>query len=244
MFPLTLDLPFSHQPLKEIKVKTVKFFVLALTLTLSGEAFAQSAQRLWRDIKLPNQKVIEMQSISNIIAAGTTQVLNLEQGPTSAAAASVSTFLAQPDVPRNLVITPSTSTVDVGTCTITVTGTDYLNRALTEDFAFSNNASSATTGNKAVKTVSLVSFAASCEDGSFAAKWNIGYGEKIGLKRCMSGNHLVFSTIDGAYETTRATVAYDEDEVSKNTADFNGTMNGSSDFEAFFIQNFNASCQP
>lgn len=219
-------------------------FIAVLALTFAGEAFAQSNQRLWRDIKLPTQRLLERQVITNPAAAGTTDVLSANAGNTSASAASVTSFVAQPDVPRNLVITPGTSTVDVAACTITVSGTDYFGDSISEGFAFSNNASGATTGSKAFKTVSSVSFPAGCEDGNYAATWSIGYGEKLGLKRCMTGDHIVFSSVAGTYEATRPTVAYSSTVISSNTADFNGTMNGSNDIETFFVQSHEAQCQP
>jgi hypothetical protein len=218
------------------------FINLILCMVLFSFAVtANSApvRRLYQDVKLPTQQVMEKFTIENPAAAGTTEVLSGSDGPSSASATSVSTFVAQPDVPRNLVITPGGTTADVAACTITVTGTNYFGTAITEDFTFLDNASSATTGSKAFKTVSSVAWAASCEDSPFGATWSIGYGEKLGLNRCMTyAGHFVFSTVAGAYESTRATVAANATGVESNTADFNGTMNGSNDFEAFFIQNF------
>ena len=200
---------------------------------------AAPVRRLYQDVKLPTQQMIEKFSITNPAAAGTTQILNASNGPTSAAAANVTTFVAQPDVPRNLVITPGGTTADVAACTVTVTGTNYFGTTITEDFVFAENASSATTGAKAFKTVSKIAFPANCEDSPWSATWDVGYGEKLGLNRCMDyAGHFVFSTVAGSYESTRATVAADATHVESNTADFNGTMNGSNDFEAFFIQNF------
>lgn len=191
------------------------------------------------DAKFPSQKMVEAQAIVNPAAAGTTDILSANAGNTSAAAATVTTFVAQPDVPRNLVITPGTSTVDVAACTITVSGTNILNRSITEDFAFAGNASSATTGAKAFKTVTSIAFPANCEDGAFAATWSIGWGEKLGVKRCMdNAGDIFFSLLNGAKEATAPTMVIDNDEVEKNTADFNGTMNGSNDFVLYFMQNF------
>lgn len=211
----------------------------ALSALFAIDAQALNLTRPFQDLRLPTQVIMERQSIINPAAAGTTQVLNANAGSTSAAAVTVTTFVAQPDVARNLVITPGGSTAHVAACSITVTGTDIQNKAITEAFAFAENASGATTGAKAFKTISSIAFPANCEDTTFQATWSVGYGEKLGLKRCMDyAGHLVFSTVSGAYEATRATVTADDDEVSKNTADFNGTMNGTADFEAFFIQNF------
>lgn len=213
-------------------------FLVFLTCLISSPAHAVN-QRLFRDIKLPSQQMIEKQTISAPAAAGTTDILNASAGPTSAAAATVTTFAAQPDVPRNLVITPGGTTGDVESCIITVTGKNFYNSTITETFSFAANANTATTGAKAFKTVTSVAWPADCESGGFAATWSIGYGEKIGLNHCLdAAGHSMFSTVAGAYESTRATIVADADEVEKNTADFNGTMNASNNFEIFFIQNF------
>lgn len=212
---------------------------LFLFIALTSVAFAIPVKRQFQDMKLVSQQLVEKQSIDNPAAAGTADVLSAHAGNTSAAAVTVSSFVAQPDVARNLVITPGSTTADVGTCVVVVNGTDFFGDSLSENFSFNDNASTATTGSKAFKTVSSVVFPASCEDSPYGATWSVGYGEKLGLKRCMDqAGHVLMSTVAGAYESTRPTVAANSTQVSQNTADFNGTMNGSNDFEIFFFQNF------
>ena len=202
-------------------------------------------KRKFLDMKLPSQQLIEKQTITNPAAAAADDVLSDDAGNTSAAAATQTTFDAQPDVTRNLSITPTGTTADVAACTITVSGTDFHGQSISEDFAFAENASTATVGSKAFKTVTSVAFPAACEDSPFGATWDVGYGEKLGLKRCMdSAGHMVQTTVSGAFEATRATIAVDAANVEGNTADFNGTMDGAADFEIFFFQNFAKSCNP
>ncbi len=223
----------------------MKLLFVLMTLLATQLAFGANVKRLSQDVKLPTQKVLEFQEIDDPAAAGTTDILNASVGPTSAAVTVVSTFAAQPDVPRNLVITPGATTADVAACTITITGTNINGATITEDFAFLDNASTATTGAKAFKTVTSMSFAAACEDTPFTAKWSIGWGEKLGLKRCMANSgHTIQSLVGTTIESTRPTCVADDDEVEKNTCDFNGTMNGSNDFDLFFIQNYNPACFP
>lgn len=212
--------------------------ILLFMVFASNSFSAQNVEKRYRDMALPTQKMMEYQTVVNPIVAGTTQVLSANAGATSAAAATVTSFVAQPDVPRNLVITPGGTTGDVESCSIVVTGKSFYNATITETFAFLADASSATTGSKAFKTVTSVLFPAGCESGAYAASWSIGYGEKIGLSHCMDSDQLFKTTLNGTNEATRATVAYDNDEIEKNTLDFNGTMNGSNDFEAFYSQNF------
>lgn len=220
-------------------MKNFQILMLTIVALLTAPAHASPYLRQFRDIKLPTQKVMELQTITNPVAADNDRILTTNAGPTAADALTISSFTAQPDVPRNITITPTGTTTDVESCVVTITGTNFFGDAITDTITFAANASTIGTGTKAFKTVTSVAFPADCESGGFAATWIIGVGEKLGAKRCMaSAGHLVFSTIDGAYETTRATVTADSNEVEKNTFDFNGTMDGTSDFEAFFIQNF------
>ena len=216
-------------------------FLSALIAAFTAESAlaANPYLRQFRDIKLPTQAMIEKQTITNPIAADADYIENDHAGGASAAAVVDTTITAQPDVPRNLVITPGGTTTDIESCVIVVAGTNYNGGSITESFTFAANATDAVVGAEAFKTVTSVTFPANCESGGFAATWDIGVGEKLGAKRCMaSAGHLVFSTVSGAYETTRATVTADADELEKNTFDFNGTMDAAADFEAFFIQNF------
>lgn len=226
-------------------MKNFRTLILTIVALVAASTGAQASPylRQFRDIKLPTQKVMELQTITNPIVATANRILTTNAGPTSAAALNITSFTAQPDVPRNITITPTGTTTDVESCVITITGTNFFGRSITDTITFAANANALVAGTKAFKTVTNVAFPADCESGGFAATWTIGVGEKLGAKRCMaSPGHLVFSTIDGAYEATRATVTADSNEVEKNTFDFNGTMDGTSDFEAFFVQNFG--CMP
>jgi hypothetical protein len=196
------------------------------------------------DLKPATQQMIEKQDITNPAAAGTADILSADAGVIDTNAVTISTFVAQPDVTRALQFTIGGTAADIGTCTATVSGTDYLNDPISEEFSVTANTAETLQGSKAFKTVTSISLPAACEDSPYGATWSVGYSEKIGLKRCMSGNHYIFSTVAGAYEATRGTIAYDASNVEGNTIDFNGTMNGANDFEVFFIQNFAKACQP
>jgi hypothetical protein len=90
-----------------------------------------------------------------------------------------------------------------------------------------------------------IALPAACEDSPYGATWSVGFGEKLGLKRCLGqAGHVVMSTVAGAFESTRPTIANDTANIEGNTADFNGTMDGSNDFEIFFFQNYAQSCFP
>lgn len=212
--------------------------LLALAIPFSAQAYVK---KLGHDVRPENQVMVFKQSVGTPAAANTVAILENHAGATSGSAAVVSSGFSQPDVPRNLVVTPTANTGDVAAGNVTISGTNILGESISEDFAFLANASTATTGSKAFKTITSISFPG--EDSPYAATWSVGYGEKIGLSRCLdSAGHLVFSTVGGAYESTRATMAVSASSVESNTADFNGTMNGSNSFEAFFIENYR--CKP
>lgn len=221
-------------------MKTFMFLIASMLMTANATA---SIQPMFRDIKLPSQVVTEKQAFGAPIVATTNYVKTTYAGPVSAAAVTLSSFSHQPDVPRNLTITPTGTTGDVESCDVLVVGTNYYGAVISETFSFLANASTATVGNKAFKSVSSVTWPANCESGGFAATWIIGVGEKIGLKNCLdAAGDWVSSSISGVYETTRATLAVSSSAVESNTADFNGTMDGSATFTGYFYQNFR--CNP
>jgi len=203
-----------------------------------------SIKPFFQDAKFATQQMVEKQNFGSPVAASSTRLVNANAGvTTTATAVSITSIALQPDVPRNLVITPGTSTADIGTCTITVTGKNIFGATITETFASVADTATPIVGNKAFKSVSSIAMPAACEDYPFAATWSIGVGEKIGLKNCMdSSGDWFHSSVSGVKESTEATLAFDVDEVEKNTADFNGTMNGSAAFIGYFMQNYR--CNP
>lgn len=218
----------------------MKFILLFLMTMLLSTANAQNVKRYDQYIKLPpGQAVFEVQDFTNLVAASQGYVFASAAGTTTASAATKSTGITNPDSPRNLTIIPDSNTTHVNTCTIVVNGTDILNHTISENFAFAASASTVTTGSKAFKTVTSVVFPDNCEVAPYDVTWAVGVGEKIGLKRCMDETGaFIQSSLNGTIEGTRATLAAASSAVSGNTADFNGTMNGSNDFKAYFIQNF------
>ena len=136
----------------------------------------------------------------------------------------VTEFLAQPPYPRNLIITPGGTTADVKAGSITVTGTNIKNEVISEDFAFLADASTATVGAKAFKTVTSVSIPA--QDGA-GATFDVGFGDKLGLPFMADENTVIQVVVDGVIETTAPAVVFDVDEIEKNTVDLNSALDGS-----------------
>lgn len=224
----------------------MKMFISILLISLFVGSISFAAIRpYYQDIKLPTQVLLEHQDFTDPAAAGTDEVLSTEAGMISEVAVIQTTFDAQPDVSRNLILTPGGTSADIEACTVVVVGTNQIGGVISENFTMGSTMSTAITGVQAFKTVVSVTFPVECEKSPWGGTYDLGYGEAIGLNRCLANvGDLAWTTVDGAYESTRATAVVDDNEVSKNTLDFNGTMNGANDFQAFYIQNFNAACQP
>lgn len=142
----------------------------------------------------------------------------------SSAVVNTTTEITNPPYPRNLVITPGGTTADVAAMSITVTGTNIADKVITEAFAFAANATAATTGAKAFKTVTSISIPA--QDGA-GATFAVTFGDKLGLPYLLTERPLLWATDDGVIETTAPTVVVDADEIEKNTIDLNTAMDGS-----------------
>lgn len=219
----------------------MKFQTVFTALLLAFPLFA-AVERRSLDLKLPSQAILERQLVSAPGASTNNYILTSNAGATSGAAVTVSSFSNQPDVARALSITPGGSTGDVGSCTITVSGTDIAGNSISETFAFTSNQSAAIYGSKAFKTVTSIAFPASCEDSPYNASWIVGVTNTLGLKKCMrNAGNFGWATYNGAYESTRPTVAANSTTLSSNTIVLNTALAGS-DVEAFFVQNFN--CNP
>lgn len=193
----------------------------------------------YRDLKPATQVMLEHDAITSPALADDAGIKSAYAGPTSAAALTLSSFLAQPDVPRNVTITPAGTTGDVESCVITIAGTNIKNVAISETITFAANASAKIAGLKAFKSVTSVTWPADCESGGFAATWSIGWGDVLGLKHCLdAAGNVAWAVFNNAYEATRPTCVADNDEVEKNTCDINGTLDDSKSVDIYYVQNF------
>lgn len=215
----------------------MKFLLILLTVALTSTAHA-TPQRLIRDLKLPSQVMLEHDLFTTPIVATTNQILTTNAGPTSTAAVTVSSFTHQPDVPRNITITPTGTTGDVEACAIVVTGTNVKGATISETLTFLADASTAQTGSKAFATVTSVLWPANCESGGFAATWIIGVGSKLGLNHCVAAAGNIFkANFNGANETI-GTTAVSATAVESNTYITTGTMDGTKNSDLYYVQNY------
>lgn len=145
---------------------------------------------------------------------------------------TVTTFTAQPDFPRNLVITPGGTTASVPAGNVVVTGTNIRGDVITENFTFTSAQSSATTGSKAFKTVTSVVFPI---QGGSGATYSIGTGVKLGLDRKLAEASVVDAYADGVREATAATVAFSSSAVESNTVSTSTAPNGTRNFSVYVL---------
>lgn len=96
----------------------------------------------------------------------------------SGGAVTTTTGITDPDVPRNLVVTPGGTTADVAAADVTITGTNVEGATISETFTFAADATGAVTGNKAFKTVT--SIVVPTQDGD-AATFAVTTGAKLGI---------------------------------------------------------------
>lgn len=216
----------------------MKHLILTLFVFLMASvADAHGAYKPYQQkAKFPQQFILEKTTAVDVVTAGTANVLSAHAGATSAAPVTVTTFLAQPDYARNLVVTPGGTTADVAAGNVVINGIDIQGNVISESFAFTADQSTAVTGNKAFKTITSIVIPA--EDSPFGATWSVGFGTKLGLYGCLSGAGWYWKgLVDGA-DLTGSTVAANATGVSQNTVIPNPAPNGSRDFDLLFYPNY------
>lgn len=209
-------------------------FLFVFTLLFSMTAFG-NFERMPQNIKLPTQFMLEHQKVSApATASSAAAIMAATLG--SSVPVTVSSFAAQPDVARNLVITPGATTADVKAGSVVVTGTNIRGQVISESFVFVDNQSSAVTGNKAFKSVTSVLIPV--QDSPYGATYSIGTGTKLGLNKCMdAAGYIIKSLVDGA-DITGVTIAASATDISSNTIIPNPAPNGSRVFDFMFVQNW------
>lgn len=216
----------------------MKFFMTFLTLLLFSLGALAGFEYRTQDLKLPTQKQIQHYRIAAPVAASTQRILATHAGFSTATAATVTSFLAQPDVARNLVVTPGSTTADVAAGNVTIVGKDIRGNTITENFAFLANQTTAVTGTKAFKTITSIAFPA--EDSPYGATWDVGVGDALGLPKCMDGAGWVIKGLVDGVDLTGITVTAGSTTgaLSSNKFTPNPASNASRNFDVLYIQNF------
>lgn len=124
--------------------------------------------------------------------------------------AGSSAFLAQPDVPRDLIATMNRST----TGSLKITGTDIASVAITENLTWAGE-SGAKSSTKAFKTVTRV-------DGTCSgttAQFLLGTGDLLGLNSKSATNTVFACALNDTREGTAPAVTANSTVLSLNTID-------------------------
>lgn len=137
----------------------------------------------------------------------------------------VEAFLAQPDVPRQIVVTPGGTTGDVAAGDVDIEGTNIAGDVITESLTFEADQSTAETTVKAFATITKITFP--IQDGA-AATFDVGSGPKVGVPHILGGaaaaNSIISTLFDGSSDAGTWTV--DADELEKNVYAAAGTFDG------------------
>lgn len=216
-------------------MKLFTLFVVSIMLVFTSIAQG-SYQSNFRKQKFPQQWLLEKVTHTAPIAASTVNILSSNLGAISAAAVTVSTFNSQPDVPRNIVVTPGGTTADIAAGNVVITGTDIHGNTISESLAILANGSTALTGSKAFRSVESISFPG--EDSPYTASWTVGVGTKLGLSGCLDGAGWYLKGLVDGVDLTGSTVAADVDEVSKNTIIPNPAPDAARSFDLLFFPNY------
>lgn len=217
----------------------MKYLIFAFTILFGFWANAYVVPT-YRDLKPATQIMIEKQVITAPVVASATRLTNAAASSASLVT-TISTFSAQPDVPRNIVVTTGGTTASCTAGNVVVSGTNIYGKNISESLAITSAQNGATTGAKAFKSVSSVVIP--IQSGGAGCTYSVGIGSLLGMKACMdSAGYYFQGVLGGVFEATRATIAANATLVESNTASLNGTLNGSKDVILFFAQNF--TCHP
>jgi hypothetical protein len=131
----------------------------------------------------------------------------------------VTSFAAQPDVPRNLTVTGNGAAVAGD---VVIVGTNAGGETITETIVAAGAAT--VVGNKAFKTVTSITLPAYVSAGT--ERIRAGTGAKLGLLHKLSRNSVVAAFLANVRETTAPTVAFSASALESNTITLNSALNG------------------
>lgn len=154
------------------------------------------------------------------VALGTNATILADTALDAADPTEVDEFAGQPDVPRNLTVKGNDSNVSGD---VVIEGTNIAGEAITETIAL--NGSNVVAGNKAFKTVTLITLPK--YDTANTERVRVGVGSKIGLPVKLGRNTVLAAFLGGARETTAPTVTVSASALENNTVTLNSALNGS-----------------
>lgn len=126
-------------------------------------------------------------------------------------------FLAQPDVPRNIIATMNTSTSG----SLKLTGTDINGATITENLTWTAE-TGAKSSTKAFKTITQVD--GTCTTNT--AQFILGTGDLLGLNIMSATNPVLYCALSNTRESTAPSVTVSATVLSLNTIDLNSAYGG------------------
>ena len=136
---------------------------------------------------------------------------------------TVTTFLAQPDVPRTISVLPLGTTASVPAGDVDIVGTDIADEVIADVVTFEANAATGLSTTKAFKTITSVVFP--IQDGA-GATYDVGVSDGIQLPDKLSQNTVFAAYLANVRETTAPAVTYSATVLSQNTINLNSAHNG------------------
>ena len=126
-------------------------------------------------------------------------------------------------VPKNITATSGGTAGDIRAAQVVIAGKNELGNTITETLPiFTVNSATTVTGALIFKEVTSIQYPAM--DGT-AATVAIGYGEILALGKILKRNTVRNAYLDNTVEATAPTVVVDDDELEKNSADLNSSLN-------------------
>lgn len=173
-------------------------------------------------------------NIPKAAAAKADGIVKAAEGPSGAEAEPliVTTFLAQPDWPRNITVKVSATTpADVAAGNIVVKGKNIAGEEITENFAIVADTPATKTGAFAFAEITSVTIPV--QDGG-SVTVDVGWGDIFGLPYKLYADELVILKLfDKAADN--ATIVNDAVYIEKNTVDMSGTPDGLKDIDLYVI---------
>lgn len=131
----------------------------------------------------------------------------------------VTTFVAQPGVPRNVTVKGNDANV---TGDVVIEGTNVEGVAISETIAL--NAANVVAGTKAFRTITSITLPP--YDTADTERVRVGLGTRLGLPVRLSRNTVLAAFRENAREGTAPTVAVSASAIESNTVILNSALNG------------------
>lgn len=196
----------------------------AATVNVAGSVTSVNAFKTITQIEIPAHDGTGATTSIGVYGAGAADILAAFTDVGVNAIFKTAT-IHNPAIPRNVTATAGGTAADVKAIAAILVGTNDNDEAITETLpAFTVNTTGLVVGSKAFKTITTIDLP--IHDG-LGATTAFGFGDKLGLGSLLSRDTILNAYLNGVREATRPTVAFDSDEIEKNTVLLNSALDGS-----------------